>query len=107
MRRGDLVTIASPGDYAKPRPAIIIQSDHFDKVDSVVVVPLTSALFKAPLARMVLMPTPENGLRKPSEVMVDKITTLRRDRVGPVFGRVDDETLLVVAGMIAALIGFV
>ena len=96
LRRGDLVTIALQGDLGKPRPAVVIQSDLFDVHPSVTVLPLTSLLHDAPLVRIAVHPGAANGLRDESQVMVDKPSTVMRERLGPVFGRVDDETMLAV-----------
>lgn len=84
MRRGDLVMVALQGDYGKPRPALVIQSDLFDGHPSVTILPITSELVEAPLFRLSVDPTPGNGLRKRSQVMVDKISDDRpsQDRRG-------------------------
>ena len=71
MRRGDLVTIALQGDFGKPRPALVVQADVFAEHPSVTVLPVTSALVAAPLLRITLQPSADNGLTKPSQVMVD------------------------------------
>lgn len=71
MRRGDLVTIALQGDLGKPRPALVIQSDLFDEHPSVTVLPVTSELRDTPLFRITIEPNAENGLQKPSQVMVE------------------------------------
>ncbi|WP_348524792.1 type II toxin-antitoxin system PemK/MazF family toxin, partial [Paracoccus marinaquae] len=61
MRRGDLVTVALQGDYGKPRPALIIQADQFSDLGSVVILPVTSTMVDAPLLRLTVAPSPENG----------------------------------------------
>lgn len=94
MKRGDLVTVALQGDYGKPRPALVIQSDSFSDLDSVAVLLLTSTLVDAPLLRVTLEPSQENGLRAVSQVMVDKIITVRRGRLGQPFGAVPGEDML-------------
>src|SRR3974377_413642 len=82
MKRGDVVICAAPGDYGKPRPAVVVQSNLFNLIhNSVVVCPITSELIDAPLFRIAIQPTPANGLRKPSQVMVDKLIPMRRDRI--------------------------
>ena len=96
MRRGDLVTIALPGDFGKPRPALVIQSDQFDETGTVTMLLLSGTLVDAPLIRVMVDPTPENGLRKRSQVMVDKAMTVRRDRIGDPIGRLDDAAMLAV-----------
>ena len=83
MRRGDVVTVAAAGDYGKPRPAVIVQTDAFpENHASVVVCQLTSELVDAPDFRVTVEPTPENGLRLKSQVMADKPVTVRRERIG-------------------------
>jgi mRNA interferase MazF len=105
MRRGDLVTVAAPGDYGKPRPALVIQSDLFDELPSVTVCPVTSALRETPLFRITIDPSPENGLQRISQVQVDKLMTVARERVGGVIGRLDDATMLKVNRSLAVFIG--
>ena len=107
MRRGDLVTIALPGDYGKPRPALVIQSDLFDSHPSVSVLPVTSDLRSAPLFRIAIEPSALNGLQRTSQVMVDKVQTVSRDKVGVVFGRLDDAELVAVNRSLALFLGFV
>ena len=107
MRRGDLVTLAMTGVFGKPRPALIIQADPFGETGTVTVLLLSSTLIDAPLIRLNLRPTPENGLRKPSQVMIDKAMTVRRDKLGPPFGRLDDETMFPVTRLLAVFLGLV
>jgi len=106
MTRGDLVTVAISGDFGKPRPALVIQSDHFDATATVTVLLISSTLVDAPLIRLPVEPKAENGLRKPSQVMVDKAMTVRRDRVGAPFGRLDDDTMVAVNRSLALFLGF-
>lgn len=105
MKRGDLVTIALQGDYGKPRPALVIQSDLFDEHPSVTILPVTSELRDAPLFRIRIEPSPGNGLLKPSEVMVDKTQSVARDRLGPTFGRLTAEQMLAVSRSLAVFMG--
>ena len=81
MRRGDLVTVAVQGDDGKPRPALVIQSDHFRALGSVTVLPITSELADAPLLRLALEPDPGNGPQKVSQVMIDKAVTVHLDKM--------------------------
>ncbi len=106
MKRGDLVTIALPGDYGKPRPALVIQSDLFEAHPSVTILPVTSALRDAPLFRIQLEPSTGNGLRRTSQVMVDKPQTVAREKVGRTIGRVDDSAMLSVNRALAVFLGF-
>ncbi len=103
--RGDFVTIAMQGDFGKPRPALIIQADPFSELESVTVLPVTSTLVEAPLFRVTVQPTSANGLQKPSQVMVDKAMTVRRDKIGPAFGRIDTNSLVEVERCLAVLLG--
>jgi mRNA interferase MazF len=94
MRRGDVVTVAAAGDYGKPRPAVVVQTDALPAEHaSVVVCQMTSELNDAPEFRVTLEPTKGNGLRARSQVMADKPTTVRRERVGRTVGRLDEEDL--------------
>jgi mRNA interferase MazF len=106
VRRGDLVTIALQGDYGKPRPALVIQSDLFAEHPSVTILPVTSELRNAPLFRLSVEPTPENGLRTLSQIMVDKAQTVPREKVGAAFGRLDDGTMVAVNRALVLFLGF-
>lgn len=106
MRRGDLVTVAVSGVFGKPRPALVIQSDHFDATATVTVLLISSTLVDAPLIRLAVAPGAENGLRKPSQVMIDKAMTVRRDRVSAPFGRLQDDTMVAVNRSLALFLGF-
>lgn len=105
MTRGDLVTIALPGDFGKPRPALVIQADQFQEHATRTVLPVTSTLVAAPLFRITLEPSPDNGLRTPSQVMVDKTMTVKTDKIGPVFGRIDLDKLVEVERALAVFLG--
>jgi mRNA interferase MazF len=93
MKRGDLVTVAVSSDYGKPRPALVVQSDAFDLLPSVIVLPLTSELHRAPLFRVAVSATSETGLRAPSQIMVDKATAVPRSKLGPRIGSIDAATM--------------
>jgi mRNA interferase MazF len=105
VRRGDIVTIVLPGAYGKPRPALVVQSDLFDTVASVTVVPVTSELRTAPLLRISIEPNTDNGLRKKSQVMMDKAQTVPRERVGTTIGRLHEDTLVAVDRALAVFLG--
>ena len=105
MKRGDLVTIALPGAYGKPRPALVIQSDLFDAHSSVTILPVTSTLRAAPLFRISVKPDQKNALRRESQVMVDKPQTVPRDKVGDTIGRLSDDSLLAVDRALAVFLG--
>ena len=106
MKRGDLVTIAMAGDFGKPRPALVIQADQFATTATVSLLLLSGTLVDAPLIRVAVEPSAQNGLLKPSQIMVDKIMTVRREKLGAPFGRLDDETLLTVNRVLALFLGF-
>jgi mRNA interferase MazF len=93
MKRGDLVTIVVNGDYGKPRPAFILQSDAFELLPSVTVLQITSDVHDEHLARITVNPSLENGLRERSQVMIDRAMTVPRTKVGRVFGHLDNETI--------------
>ena len=105
MRRGDLVTVSAPGDFGKPRPALVVQSDLFEELPSVTLCLVTSELRDAPIFRITVDPTPENGLRRMSQVQVDKVLTVGRQRVGDTIGRLDDATMLKVNRSLAVFVG--
>jgi mRNA interferase MazF len=103
--RGHFVTIAMQSDFGKPRPALVIQIDQFDEHATVTVLPVTSTLVAAPLFRITVQPSAENGLQKPSQVMVDKAMTVTRDEIGQAFGRIDADALLEVERCLAVFLG--
>jgi mRNA interferase MazF len=105
MTRGDLVTIAMQGDFGKPRPALVVQANQFSEHASVTILPITSMLVAAPLLRITLQPSAENGLQKPSQVMIDKTMTVPRSKVGPTFGRIDPDALVEVERCLAVFLG--
>lgn len=106
MKRGDLVVVALPGDYGKPRPALIVQADLFNETHaSITVVPVTSTLVDAPLFRLTVEPSPGNGLRSLSQLMVDKVTTVARPRVTQSIGRLEDDLVLRVSRALALWVG--
>jgi mRNA interferase MazF len=93
MKRGDVVVVAATGDYAKPRPAIVVQTDAFSETHaSVVVCQMTSEIVDVDF-RVTVEPNPENGLRVRSQVMTDKPVTVRRTRIGQTIGRLDNEEI--------------
>ena len=95
MRRGDILTVAGGRDYAgKPRPIVIVQDDSFDATDSITVCAFTTDQTEAPLFRLPVEPTDRNGLFATSRLIVDKITTVPKSKVGAQIGRLDDEDIL-------------
>ena len=94
LRRGDVVTCVLSGDYGKPRPALVIQSDLFNEFHaSVTVCPFTTHLQDAPLFRIQVEPEASNGLQQTSQLMTDKITTLKREKISHVIGRLSEEKI--------------
>ncbi len=94
LTRGDVVVSAAPGDFGKPRPALVVQSDLFNPTHaSIVICPITSHLVDAPLFRLTIWPSRENGLKAESQIMVDKITAINRERIGKRIGRLGDAEL--------------
>jgi len=105
VKRGDLITVAVSGDYGKPRPALVIQSDFLAETDSVLVCLLTTTLRDAPLHRLSLPTGDATGLRQPSQVMVEKIAAVRRERCGLRIGRADEASLLALRRLLAFVVG--
>jgi mRNA interferase MazF len=95
MKRGDIWTVAGGKDYAgKPRPVVIVQDNSFDATDSITVCAFTTDKTDAPLFRLIVEPSERNGLRLGCRMMVDKITTVPKSKVGVRTGRLDDEDIL-------------
>jgi mRNA interferase MazF len=106
MRRGDVVAVAAAGDYGKPRPAVIVQTDAFpDSHPSIVVCQMTSRLIDAADFRITIEPSSANGLRTRSQVMADKPVTVRRARVGQQIGRLASEDMTRLNAALAFVIG--
>lgn len=106
LTRGDLVTVAVAGDFGKPRPALVIQSDRFGSTATVTVLLVSSTLVEAPLVRLTMEASAGNGLLKRSQVMVDKAMTVKRDKLGERLGRVEDDILTAVNRALALFLGF-
>ncbi len=95
MKRGEIWTIAGGKDYAgKPRPAVILQDDRFVAMAAITICAVTTDPTDAPLFRLYIEPTESNGLRAPSRLMVDKITTVAKSKIGSHVGRLDDQDLV-------------
>jgi mRNA interferase MazF len=107
MKRGDFVTIAVQGDPGNPRVALVMQADQFAEHVSVTLLPLTATLVDAPLLRITVEPDLDNGLDQPFQVMVDKAITVKRDKIGPVLGRIDADLLVKVERTLAMFLGIV
>lgn len=95
MRRGEIWTVSGGKDYAgKPRPVVVVQDDAFDATASITICAFTTDPTDAPLIRLPVEPSARNGLRANSRLMVDKITTVPKSRVGERIGRLDDEDVV-------------
>lgn len=106
IRRGSFVVVVVPGAYGKPRPALVVQTDLFSDLPSVVVCPLTSTVRgDADQFRLTVLPTTANGLRDVSQIAVDKITVVPRTRIGETIGRADDALLRRVSRALALFLG--
>lgn len=105
VKRGALVTVALQGDYGKPRPALIVQADQFAALDSVAILPITSTLIDAPLLRLTVTPSATNGLRKTSQIMLDKPITVKVDKIGQPFGYLEDTVMISVNRSLALFLG--
>jgi mRNA interferase MazF len=107
LRRGDVVLVVIPGDYGKPRPAVVVQSDQMIQFgfSSVVVCPMTSSLTARPSVRVVVDPDRGNGLAEPSEVMVEKLVGLSTAKVRRVIGHLDDAAMASVDRALFVVLG--
>jgi mRNA interferase MazF len=105
MKRGDLVPVVLAGAYGKPRPALVIQSDLFDKHPSITVLPVTSQLRPIETFRIAVEPSSGNGLRERSQIMVDKAQTIPRDKAGDPFGKLESRTLIALNRALAVFLG--
>ena len=95
MIRGEIWAVSGGADYAgKPCPVVILQSNSFEGLGSVTVCPFTTDPTEAPLLRLVITPSDGNGLRDISRIMIDKITTVSKSKLGPQIGRMSDEDML-------------
>ncbi len=95
MRWGEIWTVPGGRDYAgKPRPAVIVQDDSFDATDSITICAFTTDAIEAPLFRLPVQPNERNGLRVPCCLMVDKVTTVAKAKLGIRIGRLADADIL-------------
>jgi mRNA interferase MazF len=107
VSRGDIILVVAPGDFGKPRPGVVVQADELgDDTTTVLICPMSSEIAATPKLRPIIDPTAANGLRIRSQIMTDKVTALRRDRIRRVVGRLDaavldelDRALLIVLGL--------
>jgi mRNA interferase MazF len=106
MKRGDVVVVALPGDLGKPRPAVVVQANVLNEnLRTIMLCPISSFSSDPNFFRVLIEPTPENGLRLPSEIMVEKLQAANRTRNGDVIGRLDDHTLRKLARSLTIALG--
>ena len=108
MKRGDIISVAAPGNYTgKPRPAVVVQNDFLNDIatGSVILCPLTTYESGAETFRIPVEPSAENGLHHPSQIMVEKVVTVPRSKVGKTIGHLDDETMIRLSRTLAFVIG--
>lgn len=106
MKRGEIWTLAGgPGYAGKPRPAVVVQDDAFDATASITVCAFTTNRVEAPLFRVLVEPNERNGLLEPSSLMVDKFTTVPRQRLGKRIGSLDDEDVVRLNRAIVVFLG--
>jgi len=104
--RGEIWTAAGGPDYAgKPRPVVVLQDDRFERTTSITVCPLTTNPVDVPLARPAIAPSEENGLRSSCRLMVDKITTLPKAKLGSRIGRLSDEEIVLLNRAVFVFLG--
>lgn len=104
MKRGDVVIVALQGNVGKPRPAVIIQTD-MSETETVVVLLISSTLIDATHLRADVPPSPRNGLRVPSQIMIEKVYAVHRSKIGQVIGTLEEDILLSATRSLAVLIG--
>ncbi len=107
MKRGEIVLVAAPGDFGKPRPAVVVQADALTDagISSILICLITSHLTDAPLFRIRLEPADANGLRKPSDIMTDKVLAVSRERIDRTIGSLDSTTLVRLNRTLAFVMG--
>jgi len=108
VTRGEIYTAAARGPYTgKPRPVAILQDDRFDATASIAICPFTTNPVEAPLIRLPIDPSEENGLDQPSQLMIDKVTTVPRSSLGERLGRLRDDELVALNRVLIVFLGLV
>ncbi len=108
MTRGEIYTAAARGPYTgKPRPVVILQDDRFDATTSIAICPFTTNPVEAPLIRLLIDPSEENNLDQPSQLMIDKVTTMPRSSLGERLGRLRDDELVALNRALIVFLGLV
>lgn len=106
MRRGEIVTVSAPGDYGKPRPAVVVQGDALNlDAKSTIVALMTSHLQDAPILRLTLEPSETNGLKIHSQVQINRLVSLPSKKIGPAIGRLTDQEIVELNRLLAVVIG--
>jgi mRNA interferase MazF len=106
VRRGEIWTASTAGGYAgKPRPVVIIQDDRFDATDSVTICAFTTDPTEAPLIRLPVEPDDINGLRERCSLMVDKVVTVPRSKLGDRIGRLGDDDMVRIGRAVLVFLG--
>ncbi len=107
MKRGDIVTVAPPGDDGKPRPAVVVQTDVLTELgsQSLILCLMSSAEMQSPLFRIAVEPTEANGLNRPSQIMVDKLLTVPRKKIAGAIGSLTDEQMVQLNRTLAFVLG--
>lgn len=106
MKRGNVVTVAMQGDFGKPRPALVLQSDVFSDIHATVTVALISSeIVQAPIFRLDIEPNETNGLSRPSQVQIDKIMSIRSEKIGSVIGELNDVMMVRINRALALWLG--
>jgi mRNA interferase MazF len=106
VTRGEIYTAAARGpNTGKPRPVAVLQDDRFDATTSVTVCPFTTNPVEAPLLRLPIDPSEDNGLEQPSQLMVDKVTTMPRSSLGERLGKLRDEELVALNRSLIVFLG--
>ncbi|HVW53286.1 MULTISPECIES: type II toxin-antitoxin system PemK/MazF family toxin [unclassified Trinickia] len=105
MKRGSIVTVALQGDFGKGRPALVVQSDLFAGHPSVSVLLVSSERVDAPLIRIDIQPSEQNGLRDRSQILADKIFTVKREKIGGVIGQIEDDLMVAVNRAMLVFLG--
>lgn len=105
LTHGDVIVVSPPGEYGKPRPAVIVQSEITEVLTSVIVCPLSTSLVDSGPLRPLIEPARENELRETSQVMVDKITAVHLRRTGGRIGRITTADMRVIDASLAAVLG--
>ena len=105
MKRGDIVLIVLTGEFGKHRPALVIQTDTAFPSEYITCIPITGTLKRVPDVRIPIDPTLQNGLTKPSELMVDLVQTASLSRFRDIIGRIDTETMTLVEKSLSLHLG--